>query len=153
MQYSTLLLLRTACCVYSYALILHNNTRYQVQPTTGIPKVVLLGYRKIPGKYRNSFSWNTGKYRKKYRNSVRPTVFLFLKTPTVLFSKSVSITAGTTYLVPGIRAPGTTAVYVFCVWRRHLLQPAPRTRTFSALGWDHLPSTAVAQFLWAKRCV
>ena len=55
MQYS-ILLLRAACCVYSYALMLHN-TRYQVQPTTRIPNFVSLGYRKIPGKYRNSFCW------------------------------------------------------------------------------------------------
>ena len=48
------------------------------------------------------------------------------------------------YLVPDTRVPGTTAVYVFCISRRHLLRPAPRTGTSSALGWDRLPSTVVA---------
>ena len=47
----------------------------------------------------------------------------------------------TTYLVPDIRVPGTTAVYVFFISRLHLLRPAPRTGTFLALGWDRLPST------------
>ena len=46
----------------------------------------------------------------------------------------------TWYLVPGIRVPGT-ALYVFCISRRHLLRPATPTGTFSALGWDHFPST------------
>ena len=48
---------------------------------------------------------------------------------------------GTWYLVPGIRVPGT-AVYVFGISRRHLFsRPATRTGTFSALGWNRLPST------------
>ena len=34
--------------------------------------------------------------------------------------------------------------YVFCISRRHLLRPATRAGTFSALGWDRLPFTAVA---------
>ena len=60
----------------------------------------------------------------------------------------------TWYLVPGIRVPGT-ALYVFCISRRHLLRPATPTGTFSALGWDHFPST-LAYSLRTKhnlRCV
>ena len=33
------------------------------------------------------------------------------------------------------------AVHACCISRRHLLRPAPRTGTSSALGWDRLPST------------
>ena len=74
--YTAAAMLRTACCVYSYSLIWHDSTRHQVQPTTTIiPKIVFLGYRKIPGKYENGF-WAT----------------IFLEIQTVLFWKSVSIT-------------------------------------------------------------
>ena len=52
------------------------------------------------------------------------------------------------YVVPGIRVP-CTAIYEVhvSISRRHFLQPATRTGTFSALGWDRLPSTAAAYSL------
>ena len=53
-------------------------------------------------------------------------------------------------LIPGMRVPAT-AVYVFGISRRYFfLRPATRTGTFSALGWDRLPS-AVAHSLCAKQ--